>query len=136
MAMTNIAINDGKAVPVLHTFVPGTAQIGEGKSAVAATWYNKLTGFSSRAWEKVTTLIQLATKPSEEHRLSMSVQLPKVVIVDGKEVVIGTIRGYASVVMPQDLNTDDNAKDVFALLKNALAHAEMTKVFATQSTSG
>lgn len=136
MAMTNIAINDGKAVPQLHTFTPGTAQLGEGKSAVPATWYNKLVGFSSRAWEKVTSLIQMASRPTEEHRLSMSVQLPKVVTVDGKEVLLGTIRGYASVVMPQDLNTDDNAKDIFALLKNALAHAEMTKVFATQSTSG
>jgi hypothetical protein len=131
MAMVNIAIADGKAAPVTHTFVPMTAQTGN----TPAVWFNKLTGFSSRAWEAIRTLVTLADSPKKEHRLNLTVELPKVVLVDGSEVYQGSIRGYATVIMPSALNTDDNAKDIFALLKNALAHAEADRVFKTQSPS-
>lgn len=131
MAMTPIAIADGKASPLTHTFNPQTPQVGNSP----AVWFNKLTGFSSRAWEKLSTSVRNATSVKEEHRLNATIELPKVVTVDGKEVHLGTIRGYYTVICPYDLNTDDNVKDIFALMKNSLANAQVMSVFQTQSPS-
>lgn len=131
MAMTNIAIADGKATPVTHTYVPQTPQVGNSP----AVWYNKLAGFSSRAWEKLSTSVRNAASSKEEHRLNLTIDLPKVITVDGSEKFLGSVRGYATVIVPYELNTDENVKDIFALLKAALANAQMASVFQTQSPS-
>jgi len=128
---TNIVINDGKATPQAHTFVGHSPQTGN----TPAVWYNKVTGFTARAWEKLTTLVSLNLTGKGEHRMACQIHLPKVATVDGSEVLLGTLSGYISVVVPVNLSTTDNLKDLKALMYNALNNAELTEVFVNQKPS-
>lgn len=134
MTMTNIAIADGKTTPVTHTFVPATPQRGDGKGLEPAKWYNKLAAMSSRAWEVLSTTVYRSTG-KEDTRCNLQIVLPVVKVIDGKEVHLGNIRGNITTLFPPGLDTDENAKDIFALLKNAAAHAEATKLFSMTPSS-
>lgn len=129
MAMTNIAIADGKTTPQTHTFVPATPQRGDGKGLEPAKWYNKLAAMSSRAWETISTTVYRSSG-SDDTRCNLQIVLPVVKVIDGKEVHLGNVRGNITALFPPTLDTDENAKDIFALLKNAVAHAETAKVFS------
>jgi hypothetical protein len=130
MTMSNISINDGKGTPEAHVFVPHVGQIG----AKHGVWFNKLTGFSSLAWETLRTLVGLSDGKSQNRAL-MSVETPKVVLIDGVEKYLGKLGIYITVVADPGLNTDANLADIFALGKNLLANAEADKVLKTFTPS-
>lgn len=125
MAMSNVSINDGKAVPVAHVFVPQSGQLG----SQPAVWYNKIASFSSLAWERLTGLVKLAPKPKGDHQMSIQIHQPKVVIVDGQEVLRGTISSYQTIVCPAELATEENLKDIKALAANAMDQTIANEIF-------
>jgi hypothetical protein len=131
MAMSNIVLTDVRPTPTNHTFVPASPQVGN----TPARWYNKLTGLSSKGWEVVTTLVSLATSQKQEHRLNVTVEQPKVVIVDGEEIYKGSVRFYGTIICPYGLNTDDNIKEICALGTDAIGEAQVQSVLKDQQPS-
>lgn len=132
MAMTNIVINDGATTPVSHTFTPQEGQLAPGSFAI---WYEKISGKSVQAWNWIKTRVTLAGRKGADHVSVMQLGMPIVTVVDGVEVFRGSLRGFITVLTPYELNTEDNQKAFWGLLKNAAAHAEATGVFVTQRPS-
>lgn len=132
MAMTNIVINDGATTPVSHTF---TGQVGQLLGNTFAVWYEKLASFSLNLWPSIKTRVQLSTDPAKDHVSQTQVRLPFGSVVDGAEVKQGEISGFVTVTCPYALNTNENMKKFWGLLKNALANPELTTVFVDQRPS-
>lgn len=132
MTMTNIVINDGATTPVSHTFTPQEGQIN---ASGFATWYEKLTGVSVQGWNWIKTRVTLASKRGADHVSVMQLGMPVVTTVDGSEVYHGALKGYITLLTPYELNSEDNQKAFWGLMKNAAAHAEATGVFVNQRPS-
>jgi hypothetical protein len=126
MALSNIVIADGATTPVNHTYVPQNGQIGN----TPATWFEKIVSFSSLAWRRVTSLVQLSAKPTGDHKCSMQIHVPFVRTVDGSEVLDGTISSYVTMVIPANLATDVNLKDIKALTANLMDQTVAAEVFS------
>lgn len=131
MTANSISILDGKAVPVARVFLNQNGQIGN----QPATWYEKIGSFSSLAWNKLTTAVVLATKPKGDHKLSMQIHLPVVRLVDGSEVLDGTLSSFITMIVPANLATDANLKDLKALTANSMDHAVANEIFVQTKPS-
>lgn len=126
MALSNIVIADGAAAPVSHTYTPHSGQIGN----TPALWYEKIVSFSSLAWRRVSALVQLTPKPKGDHKCSMQIHLPFVRTVDGSEVLDGVISSYVTMVIPNNLASDTNLKDIKALTANLMDQTVAAEIFA------
>lgn len=132
MTMADITANDGATAPVAHTFTGQNAQLA---TSTYAVWYEKLVGYSAMAWNAIWTRVQLSTDPKKDHVQQFKLITPKVVLVDGIEVDRGDIITHVTVTCPYALNSEENLKTHFGLLKNVLANAQITTVMVNQRPS-
>lgn len=130
MTMINIVANDGATTPVSHTFVPQNAQL-------SPTGYSrhveKLAGRSSKAWPTLELQANLSTDVKKDHVSRAKLVVPKVSIVDGLEVIVGTVTTFVTQVVSYGLNAEEELKTQYGLARNLLANAEVGKVFTSQT---
>lgn len=130
--MANIVINDGATTPVSRTF---SGQQAQGLPNTFAVWYEKLVGFSTKAWPSIKTRVALSFDDKKEHVAQLQTIYPIVSVVDGAEVTHGKLMVFTTMTASYGVNSETNLKTVWGLHKNALAHAEATGVFVTQKPS-
>jgi hypothetical protein len=120
-AIGNIAINDGKTTPVLHTFAPVTT---DGSAAELANRSASI----PQGFEVVKVELRKPTSNTAAYRLYIEMVLPTVGLVNGADAVVRFNKASMTVNISQ-LSSEADRKDLRVLLQNLLGHASMATVF-------
>lgn len=114
-AIANIAINDGKTTPVLHTFVPQTTDGSLGKLI------NRASAAIIDGQEQLWIEYQAPKTPNAAHRYSVKLVRPVVQAVDGVDQVV--YKSTTNLTFNfSSRSTAAERKDEVALLGNLLAN--------------
>lgn len=110
-----IVINDGAATPVATTFNP------ESVTPAVSVFADRASG-TAVSFRRLRVGTSFANGKSTVNRAKYSVEIPITQTVNGVTTVAYTLRANVDVILP-DGATDAQRKDLFAFLKNGLAHA-------------
>jgi len=108
----NIAINDGADTPVSVTFKPELVSGGN------ATFRDDRTGIST-LMPRIRSVTSLATAQRPTNRVTMSVAMPVMKVVDGTDQVDYVLRAECQFVLPERCTLADR-KNLLAYLVNGL----------------
>lgn len=111
-----ITINDGQVAPAATTFnpesvTPGLSSFADRSSGIALA-FRRL---------RISTSFAKGGK-SVVNRAKLGIEIPVTQVVSGVTSVAYTLRANVDIILP-DGSTDAQRKDLYAFLKNALAHA-------------
>lgn len=120
-AIGNIAINDGKATPVTHTFAPVTT---DGSTAELANRSASI----PQGFEVLKVEVRKPTSNTAAYRLYIEMVLPTVALVNGVDTVIRFNKASLTINISQ-LSSEADRKDLRVLLQNLFGHATMATVF-------
>lgn len=116
-AIAAIAINDGKATPVTHTFSPN------GKDGTAVQWANRAVSLLS-GQELLTIEVVRPKNPKSAARVLFTMYRPVVAVVDGVDTVVRYSKETATLNFPQD-GTAADRKDSIVLWTNLFTNASV-----------
>jgi len=115
-----ITINDGLATPVARTFSP------ESVTPALSVFSERSAGIAS-LFKKLKLTNTFASGKSTVNRATFKVEYPVAQVVGGVTSVAYILRANLELILP-DQCTDADRKDLYAYLKNGLAHASITGV--------
>lgn len=115
---TPITINDGQVAPAAVTFnpesvTPGLSSFADRTSGVAV------------GYRRLTVSNTFAKGKSVVNRAKLGIEYPVTSLVNGITTVAYTLRCNVDVILPEQA-TDAERKNLYAFVKNALAHALIT----------
>lgn len=110
-----ITINDGQATPVAVTFNP------EAVTPALSSFADRSAGIAL-GFRRLQVRNTFANGKSTVNRSKFSVAVPVTQVVNGVTSVAYTLRANVDIILP-DGATDANRKDLYAFLKNGLAHS-------------
>lgn len=110
----SLVISDGAATPVAITFAP------ESVTPALSIFADRLTGISS-AFRRIKVANAFASGKSVVNRSKLSVEYPVTSSVNGVTSVAYTLRANVDIILP-DGSTDQQRKDLYAFLANALSN--------------
>lgn len=116
-AIGTIAINDGKATPVSHSFAPVTTD------GSTAKWANRAASIP-QGYEQMSIEIRAPSSSTAAYRIVGSLILPTVATVNGQDVVVRSNKLDFTINLGQ-LSTTQDRKDAVVLLSNLLANASV-----------
>ncbi len=109
-----ITINDGQATPVATTFNPESVTPG------LSSFADRSTGIAL-AFRRLKISNSFASGKSVVNRAKLDIEYPVTSVVNGVTSVAYTLRAKVDIILP-DGATDAQRKDLYAFLKNGLAH--------------
>lgn len=113
-AAAAITINDGQATPVAVTFSP------ESVTSDVATFADRTAGIAI-GFRRLNISNKFAKGASKVNRAKMTVEYPVTTLVNGVSTIAYTLRATVDVILP-DQATDAERKNLFAFVRNGLAH--------------
>lgn len=116
-AITTIAIADGKATPITHTFSPQTT------TGTKAEWNNR-SAVIPKGYENLQATVVWASQPSSAHRAILKMVLPTVEVVNAVNTVT-RISGCELTFNFSQNSTAAERKDLRVLARNLLADASV-----------
>jgi len=114
----SITINDGQATPVATTFAPESVTPG------LSSFADRSTGIAL-AFRRMRISNSFANGKSVVNRAKLSIELPVTQVISGVTSVAYTLRANVDIILPDGATTAQR-NDLYAFLKNGLAHALIT----------
>lgn len=110
-----ITINDGQATPVAVTFNP------ESVTPALSLFADRTSGVAM-SFRRLGISNKFAGGNSTVNRAKMTIEYPVTQTVSGVTTVAYTLRATVDCILP-DASTDAERKNLYAFIKNGLAHA-------------
>lgn len=120
MAMANIALTDGQATPVVHTFTPQEGQNGD----KPALWLNKAAGATLKLWERLENFVSLG-KAGGQHRATWRLILPRT-YMEGSVEKVGNLKLFITVQADEQVGSDANLHDILVMGRDLIDEAVTT----------
>jgi hypothetical protein len=114
-ALGNIAINDGKATPVTHTFAPVSTN---GELAQLANRAPSI----PKGYETLAVRVRKPGSAQGAYQVETTLVFPVVQTVNGVDTVVRTSKAVITLHLSQDSTTADR-KDIRVLLANLLQNS-------------
>nr|UOL49015.1 MAG: hypothetical protein 2 [Leviviridae sp.] len=119
-AIAAIALADGKATPVTHTFAPVTT------NGSAAELANRAASIP-QGFEELDVEVRQPSSPTGSYRVEIDMVFPVVATVNGVDTVVRTSK-MTLVYNASQLTTAAERKDHRVLMQNCLANSLVTQV--------
>lgn len=116
-AAAAITINDGQATPVAVTFSP------ESVTSDVSSFADRTAGVAI-GFRRLNVSNKFAKGTSKVNRAKMTIDYPVTALVNGVTTVAYTLRASVDVILP-DQATDAERKNLYAFVRNGLAHAQV-----------
>ncbi len=127
----SISILDGKGTPVAHVFTQDSTQNG----TVPAEYVNRSNANGPSFWERLKSLVTLATRPSQKHVLKTKLVRPIAGTVNGLPAVLGQHEFILTGLIDQAVANESDILDSLVMVANLADNATFRSQMKTLAPS-